>query len=283
MSSPDARVIGTGRGRKRNVPIFLCCYHKVGTVLLLKVVQALCSEFGWSSRFVLGRIGTVPTDADIVLFLHSLVDLDSVAVPYVGAHFVRDPRDVIVSGYLYHMRCQEEWCTNQDLDPTSPIRFPKVPYSMVHRSEQWKKQYLHSLGGRSYQENLRSLDQRDGLLFEMRNYGSWTIEGMLNWNYSRPNMLEVRFETLMGEFDATFKTLFESFGLSAQDVSRASRIAAKEDLGRMTDKQIEAMDHVSSRGTTKWQEYFGEIHKEAFGKRFGDAVIHLGYETTNDW
>jgi hypothetical protein len=43
---------------------------------------------------------------------------------------------------------------------------------------------------------------------------SWTIESMLNWNYSLPNMLEVRFETVMSEFDATFQKLFESFGFS---------------------------------------------------------------------
>ncbi len=106
---------------------------------------------------------------------------------------------------------------------------------------------------------------------------------MLSWDYSRRNMLEVRFETVMSEFDATFKKLFESFGFSAQELSKASRIAAKEDLGRMTDKQTQAMEHVSSRGTTKWKKYFGEVHKETFKHRFGDALVRLGYETSNDW
>jgi hypothetical protein len=283
MSTPAARVFGKGTNRKRDVPIFICCYHKVGTVLLGKVVQSLCLDFGWSFRLVAGRIDTPPTDADVVVFLHSLVNLDSVGIPYTGAHFIRDPRDVIVSGYLYHLRCDEKWCTNKNLEPISPIRFPQVPYSQEQRSEEWKKQYLRSLRGRSYQETLRSLDECDGLLFEMCNYGRWTIESMLNWNYSLPNMLEVRFETVMSEFDVTFKKLFESFGLAGRELSKALRIVAKEDLGRMTDEQLAAMDHVSSGGTTKWQKYFGEVHKEAFKHRFGDALVRLGYEASNDW
>jgi len=87
----------------------------------------------------------------------------------------------------------------------------------------------------------------------------------------------------VSQFDATFRTLFESFGLSAQQTSAALHIATKYDLTRMTDDQIRASDHVSSRDTTKWRKYFREVHKETFKRRFGDALVRLGYETSNDW
>lgn len=283
MAVPTPRVYGTGLARTRDVPILLCGHHKVGTNLLLKVVKSLAAEFDWSFRVVAGRVETPPTDADVVVLLHSLVNLDSITMPYTGAHFIRDPRDVIVSGYLYHRRCTEPWCTNELVYPSRPIRFPKVPFLLEHRPEAWKEQYLNSLGGKSYQENLRGLNQRDGLLFEMHNYGRWTIEGMLDWDYSRPGIVEVRFETLMSEFDATFKSLFEHFGLSGEEISKALEIAAKEDLSRMTEEEIQEIEHVSSSQTTRWREFFEDVHKETFKQLFGDALVRLGYEDSNDW
>jgi hypothetical protein len=155
-----------------------------------------------------------------------------------------------------------------------------VPYVVEHRSEAWKERYLRSLGGRSYQQMLRTLGPREGLLFEMNHYGSWTIESMLDWNYARPNVLELRFETLRSDFDATFTQMFDRFGLTPAERSTALGIAAKEDLGRMTREQIQAIDHVTSPDAEKWREHFEAIHHRTFQQRFGDALVRLGYESS---
>ena len=88
---------------------------------------------------------------------------------------------------------------------------------------------------------------------------------------------------VMGEFDATFKSMFEFFGFSESQVDKGLRVARKEDLSRKSDRQLRANTHISSRQTTKWQRYFEPSHKEAFAKRFKGALVKLGYEEGESW
>lgn len=269
--------------RRRTVPICVFCYHKVGTVLLGKVLGGISRINGWNFRVLVGWQTELPADADVILFAHSLIDLGTIDKPFLGVHFIRDPRDIVVSGYLFHLRTRERWCVNTDLDPSPPIRFPRVPRSQQHRSESWKAAYLRSLGGRSYQENLRALPQAEGLLFEMNHYAGWTIDSMRAWDYDREDVLEVRFEDLMSEFDAGFRFIFSWLGLSAEQRDAALELAARHDLGRKSREEIQQIEHVSPGETSKWRAYFEPQHKNAFRARFGEVLVDLGYETSDDW
>lgn len=277
MTSGFAQVLGRLRPRRRRqVPIYLFCHHKVATVLLTQVFRDLCARFGWRFERVLGR-RAVPDGADIVLFMHSGADPAVLPGPFVGAHFIRDPRDVIVSGFLFHRRCDEGWCVNTDFDDTSPIGFPQVPYSQEHRPESWKREYLAQLGGRSYQQNLRERSDAEALSFEMARYGGWTTEDMLAWNYQHPAIAEFRYEELMAGYDAGFERLFRHCGLDAGQLATALSLAAAHDLSRKTDAQIRSNRHVSSREASKWRKFFQPVHEQEFADRFGDAVSRLGY------
>ena len=264
-------------------PICVFSYHKSGTVLLAKVFREICREKGWIFRSRLGKQRKLPPHADVILFGHSDVDLDCIDTPFLGIHIIRDPRDIIVSGYLYHCRTTEKWCVNSDFTISHPIVFPQVPYSQEYRAEAWKINYLKSLGGRSYQENLRQRSQHDGLLFEMRHYGAWTINNMIAWDYQRSNILEVKFEQLMRRYDDTFYSIFSHLGFSETDISACLEITAKHDLNRKPVEEIQQMDHVSSTQHTRWREYFERQHKQEFIRLFGNVLIDLGYEKDNDW
>ena len=264
-------------------PVYLFCYHKVGTILLAKVFREICSTFGWRFKSVIGRAEEIPSDADVILFMHSLVDLSQVERAYVGVHFIRDPRDVIVSGYLYHKRCSEDWCVNQTHDTTEPIFFPNLPWSQQHKPEDWKRDYIESLQGKSYQQNLLNRSQSEGILFELNHYGTWTIESMLDWDYNNPRVKEVRFESVMRDFDGTFRNIFNHLSFSENQVKRALRIARKEDLSRKSDRQLRANKHVSSRDITKWKQYFDSANISVFRQRFGETLLKLGYEKDNQW
>ena len=267
----------------RAIPICIFCYHKVGTVLLSKVFRQISEARNWKLQSLLGKQTQLPQDTDVILLGHSLIDLDNITTPFIGIHIIRDPRDIIVSGYLYHRRTSEKWCVNSDFSLTSPILFPKIPYSQEHRSEEWKIKYLESLRGMSYQENLLSMSQGEGLLFEMNNYGAWTIESMMNWNYDRNNILEIKFENLMHDFDDTFRLIFEFLKFSRSEIKAGSSIASEHDLGRKSAQDIEKMEHVSSTKTTKWKDYFEPDHKEKFINKFGNVLVDLGYEKNNSW
>lgn len=246
--------------------------------MLTKVFCDLCDEFGWTFKTVRGYCSTIPDDVDVVLFEHSLVDLSQAPKPYVGIHLIRDPRDVIVSGYLYHQRCKEKWCINTNFDLSEPINYPQVPLSQQHRSLDWKRQYLESLAGQAYQANLLARSPEEGLLFELHHYGAWTIESMLAWDYQNSGCLELKFESIMDDFDASFLAIFEHIELTPEQQQQALRIAVNHDLNRMSSEQVAHNVHISSRQTQKWCSYFQPIHAIAFQEQFGDALVRLGYE-----
>jgi len=264
-------------------PVALFCHHKVGTELLSKTFGSISRRMGWRFATLNGQKTELAADADVMLYAHSLIDPFGITKPFAGMHLVRDPRDIIISGYLYHQRTTEAWCTNTNFQQTAVIDFPQVPYSQRWRSESWKRDYLRLLAGRSYQEHLMSLPQNEGILFEMDRYAGWTIQSMASWNYGHPSILELRFEDLMAHYDDNFRRIFQSIGMLDDDIEVALKLAAAHDLSRKDDETIRRMKHVSSPQPQKWRKYFDDELKTAFRKRFGNILIDLGYETSHSW
>jgi hypothetical protein len=255
----------------------------VGTVLLSNIFKAICAANNLTFKILYGKQDAIPSDADVILYAHSLIDLTRITTPFIGVHMIRDPRDIIVSGYLYHKRTTEDWCINTHWQLVAPIVFPQVPYSQEHRPDSWKANYFNELNGLSYQENLNRLNQDDGLLFEMLHYGAWTIDAMANWNYTLPSMYELKMETIDEAYDKTFENIFMHLGFTDFQISEALAIAKNHDLNRKTSNEIAQMQHVSSPNLKKWKTYFNDSHKSIFRERFGDVLQTLNYETSNYW
>lgn len=269
--------------RKLKIPIYLFCHHKTGTILLTKVFSEICQTQGWKFLALPGMITVIPDSYDVILFMHSLVDQDLLKDPFWGIHVIRDPRDVIVSGYQYHLRTTEKWCTNKDFSLKSPIKYPQVPPNLEHFSEEWKVNYVKSLNNLSYQETLQSISKRDGLVFEMNNFASWTIESMMNWNYEDPRVLEITFENLMNYFDDIFMEIFKFSNFSECQIMSSSSVAKKHDLQGKSDNEVASIKHVTSKETSRWMSNFEKVHKDLFIEKFGNILIRLGYEKDNLW
>jgi len=273
------RLVGGKARRSKEIPICVFSHHKVGTVLCLDVFDQLAAKMGWSFASMPGKHTELPEDADVVVFQHSLIEVERLDQPFLGVHFVRDPRDVIVSGYLFHCRTDEEWCVNTDLRTDPPIKHPRVPLSQEHRSEEWKAAYLRSLQGRSYQQNLLDRTTHDGLFFEMDHYGAWTLESLDAWAYgSRKEILEVRFEDISHDFDRLFTRIFEHLGFAGRALDDAMAVARRFDLSRKSRQEIDDMKHVTSRESTRWRSYFDEAHVATFMERHASLLDKLGYD-----
>lgn len=245
-----------------------CGYHKVGTVLFNRVLREISQIFS-----------NVETK-----HFWNLHDVDNLVEGHFrGIHVIRDPRDVIVSGYLYHLYTNEAWCVNNSWNTEGPITFPQVPHSQKHRPEKWKKKYIQSLKGKSYQENLQNLDLEEGIIFEMTHYAGWTIEEMLKWDYGDLRFLEIKFEDIIKNYDLTFEKILDWCGFTDRERDAILRKISRFDIARMSDKQISVNDHIHGRETGKWRQHFSPRHKKIFKELFGDAVVVLGYESDNNW
>lgn len=241
-------------------------------------MSSVGQALGMRMSTVYGRVTHIDISSDIVLFAHSLIDFDISIYPHRGVRVIRDPRDILVSGYFYHQHCSEKWCINTNFDLSEPIIFPRVPLSQQHRTEEWKKNYLFALRGKSYQQNLIELDQNEGLCFEMDRYAEWTATAMSAWSIKSPDIVNCKLETIADDFDDTMKTLFRHLGLTPAETETALTLAAKEDIRRMDDRVLAANPHIHSRDISKWGRVLTSRQLTAFQGRHGTLISQLGYD-----
>lgn len=257
--------------------IYIFCYHKVGTVLIQNIFTQIANLFDKKFQIISGKANKIDHTQDIVQFIHSIIDCNLSQYPHKGVRLIRDPRDVWLSGYLYHRRCAERWCINKNFDTTRPILFPIVPASQQHRPEEWKEKYLLSLNGKSYQENLNELDKENGLNFEMERYADWTISQMISWKPD-PDTIDIMIEDFMEDFDGTLTKILRHFGFKEDDIPKALEVAAKEDINRMSNTQLLNKPHIHSRSISKWKEMINPSQLAIFEERYGHAIKLLGYK-----
>ena len=257
--------------------IFIFCYHKSGTVLFRNIMNPLGARLGLRVAEYYGMMTGVDVDVDVVILGHSLLAFEMTR-PFRAIRIVRDPRDIWLSGYLYHRHCDEPWCTNTDFDPASPILFPRVPAAFEHRRERWKRDYLTRLGGKSYQQNLLDRDRDAGLEFELDRYTGCTMEDMRAWRLDTPDVLTVKLESIMSDFDSSMTTIFNHLGFTDAEVAVALEVAATEDVGRMDDAAVAANPHIHSREISKWRGTLTAEQVRRFEQRYGDVITRLGYD-----
>lgn len=251
-------------------------YHKCGTTLFDRVMHTLAERFGLSVHVQYGMAYAIDPRPDVVLLPHSLLGFQ-LARPFRAVRIVRDPRDIWVSGYLYHRRCTESWCTNTDFDPSPPITYPRVDFSMQHRPERWKRGWLSRLNGRSYQQNLLDRCQADGLAFELDGYTGCTLAAMQAWR-PLPDVLDVKLEDIARSFDSSMRQLLLHLGFNPEECEHAIGVAATEDVNRMDDATLAANSHIHSRTLSKWRALLSDAQAQGFEQRYRGLLLSLGYE-----
>jgi hypothetical protein len=241
--SPDAQVL-----------LLHATHHKAGTHWILHVLRGIAKRY----QLHLAQVDA-PLEAaypDILVDPHSRTDLSKLP-RHRGSHMVRDPRDMVVSGYFYHLWTEETW---------------------VHKPDE-------RYGGRSYQQYLNAVDREEGLLEEIHRC-AFTFEAMAQWNYDNPSIFEVRYEDLMQEGERGFERLFEHYGFAPEaidlglEVARASSFEARS---KREPGQIEERSVLRSGKPGQWREHFTRRVKERFREATGDLLVQLGYESGPDW
>ncbi len=197
---------------------------------------------------------------------------------YKGVHLIRDPRDVVISGYFSHLK-------------------------------------THPKNGSIYKfrEKLQKVNLNKGLFLEMDreedNFGH-----MYNWNYDEENIYEVKLEKIKGNKDEILKifqfldllgrnmyrtrgyinkignrlndklTIFPSITLPKEQIIKIiENNSFKKLAGGRKPGQIDENSHYRKGISGDWKNYFTEAHKKFFKDRYGDLLIKLGYENNNDW
>jgi len=232
-----------------------CCYHKVGTAWFIRVLRTIARYYGLNFQRCIQS--DLNRNTDIFMEYMSRVDIEKLP-DYVGSHMVRDPRDMIISAYFYHLWTKEEWA--------------HIPRK--------------SLNNLTYQTYLNSFDQEDGLIAEMQGTSYEVIQEMSGWNYNNPHFFEFKYEDIIKNESAVFQQIFEHYGFSQAAVQNCLQIAQRfsfKNKSRRNKGTVNKKSHLRSGRTGEWRELFTDRQKDKFKELFGDILIRLGYETNNDW
>ncbi|MEL7183422.1 MAG: sulfotransferase domain-containing protein, partial [Pseudomonadota bacterium] len=235
-----------------------------GTLWMRAVFRRLAGALGVDQHVVYPRVAkkVIPDNDRVFLFSWSSLFAEFVTSRPDARilHLIRDPRDVLLSGYRYHQHAPE-------------------------KGEQFLHEPRPDLEGKTYQAHLNALpDETSKLLFEMREKHAKTVAEMLAWDYDRPNTLERRYEDLMVDTEcAMFRQTLRDLGLIESEVQTGAKIFWEQSLfGGLADKDARGdrvAQHVASGQVAQWRTQLPRAVAEPYAEEFGDALVTLGYET----
>lgn len=272
-------------------------HHKCGTSWFTQILWHLSADLGLKFRGYnrpeqfeeLGLREIVERDGIDWLSLRNARWENVAQLPaFRGFHVVRDPRDIVVSGYFSHL----------------------------------KTHHLSSDTIAQAREQLAGLSKEEGLIAEMDGISGAILAQISEWNYGeREEILEMRMEEISADPDTKFREVFQHLGIfdESSDLSFSSRISflvnqlhrrskgaslvklpcgqvSAAHLDRQLEKssfqrlakgrtqgEVDEKSHYRSGKHGDWRNHFTPKVLDAFQERFGDLVVRLGYEKSEDW
>lgn len=254
-------------GEQGNARLHLvhCSYHKCLTVYFGRVMKAVFSRcLPWSrgyhhfnshledfyQSFHSYRVASVNNRA---------LDLERLG-PARISRFLRDPRDLVVSGYFYHKRGAEPW-VNLESPSADDWYFANARVPDVLKGS-----------GLSFSRYLQTVPEEEGLLAELELRGAH-FESMAAWPQNHPDVLVLRYEEVTADGPAAFRKIFEHYRLGPVEGRLGNYFARRYSLGRR-----QASDpHVRNPASGQWRAHFTPRVRQVFDARYGSLVRQLGY------
>ncbi len=265
----------------QNVPRRVhCSYHKCLTVYFSRVFNGLCNRtLPWRGKFRhynsdLGEFERSWTGARVASINNRALDLDALEAqgggrPLRVTRFLRDPRDLVVSGYFYHRRGAEDWTRTQDPQPADwDFANGVIP------------QALTSAGG-SFSDLLQELDPEHGMLAELE-FRQRHFESMGQWPLHDSRVLLIRYEEVLKDPVQCFERIFQWYEFSSAErrLGRwwAQRHALKPRAPQTSSHETSGRDtHIRNPSPGQWREHFSDRLQEAFEVQHPGLLERLGY------
>ena len=196
-----------------NTPILVGTHHKTGTVLLKHIfLKEVCPMLGWRCSFDNYPVKcSSPEEAranglQLCFLQHGIrFKVQHTALPYRFIHAIRDPLEVVLSGYQYHLKTTERWANRPD------------------------RRY----NGTSYRQYLNHLGLDDGLRAEVKHSlrdALKTMPRLLNRTAGRACTLTVRLEDFERNWDGTTSKMWDLIGVDRATARRLDRAVAKHNV-----------------------------------------------------
>jgi len=253
-------------------------YHKCLTAYYQSIMRALSAEFGFyyehfTSDYERFEHAALNDSRQRVLSVNNRSDIAWDRLPeYRGSHFIRDPRDLVVSGYHYHLWTREAWCHDPRFEWQDLTIHPYFGRYVEHVPEKFPR-------GLSYQEYINTLDPERGMILELI-WRSRHFEQMRRWDFSNPRIMEVRYEDIIGNEADTFGRLLDHYGFPPSVVARGVALAESKSIKHRSKSE---KGHVHSGAAKQWEKEFTPLLRMLLRESAGHLLVQLGYEASTEW
>lgn len=205
-----------------------------------------------------------------------------------GFHLIRDPRDIVVSGYFSHLK--------------------------THTTEGWGEL-------EEYRAKLQSVSQDEGLFMEI-DYNRLPFDVMGAWEYDHTNILELKYEDMIVNPYQMFLEVFEFLGyyvpvkddVDTNSLSYTGKLFSDNLRRKLTGKRppqahltnLDILGTVNKKDFRKiagkrkpgeedrnshyrkgiagdWKNVFTPKHVAYFKEQYQDVLVKLGYEEDDSW
>ena len=246
------------------VHLIHCSYHKCLTVYFRRIMDAVfnrCLPWGPGYRHYNSHLEDFYDD----FHAHRVTSINNRALDlerlgrFRISRFIRDPRDLIVSGYFYHKRGAEDWATIAS--PTSADWYFAngfVPEGL--RDD-----------GSSFAQYLQSIPEEEGLLAELE-FRKHHLESMALWPAEHPDIVTYRYEDIVGNEVAVFRDLFDFYGLSSLERRLAIWFSRRYSIRKRS-----ADPHIRNPASGQWRQHFTPRVRKMFDSEYSGLIRQLGY------
>jgi hypothetical protein len=270
-------------------------HHKCATTWIDNTLSAIFLNSAYKKAYIYDskqfehNLSGYISDNNIDILSYVNADFSELSeVEFKGFHVIRDPRDIIVSGYFSHYHS--------------------------HPTEAWPELI-------DYRKELQGCSKDEGMMLEI-DFEFQFIRHMLTWDYSQANILELKLEELTHEPYKFFIQIFEFLNLlNETELTTTKRlldslfilphklnyklghpikfgqhgVSPERLLGKLFDNRFVKISGGRKNGTENkkshyrrgvagdWKNHFTEKHKDYFKDKYGDIVVTMGYESNNDW
>ena len=238
-------------------------HHKCASLWIIRILQELCRRLDvrWLQQDHCARyppqMAQACGEASGFFLLCWNSDYYYVReLPCRAFHIIRDPRDILVSGYFSHLNSHPQKRAESTLRP--------------------------------YRSYLRTLDKDAGLFAEM-DYSSPYFQHLFRWQYDNPLILETRFEQVTSEPGPQFRRILSHLGIRPGLIAddQLDAILKRQSFERITGGRRpgeENPKHHFRKGVSgDWRCHFTEAHVEHFKRLYNPVLLKTGYEQREDW
>ncbi|KPA22676.1 hypothetical protein shim_09630 [Shimia sp. SK013] len=247
---------------RSSTPVVHFSFHKNLTKYYNRVAETFAYATGRQRAHFNSNITTfaqAQPQLDMASVNNHFVDLAQLSNAPRASLFVRDPRDLVVSGYFYHKRGAEKWC--HMVDP-APEDWRHVNSAVPPQMRQ----------GESFTDCLNRLPLAEGLMAEIA-FRTHHFDAMAQWLASPPSdLLILRYEDILGNEPAAFEALAAHYGFNRAERALWRRIAG----GYAATKSLSK--HVRNPSSGQWHDVFPPQVATAFNDSFSDLMEFSGYD-----